>query len=397
MNPVSKQQQARWKRNAIWLLGLCVLTGFHFWLPPLNSGISSDSYSASATGKRAFFEIAKQRFAGRQVLRNRQPLVQFVEEHRYSDDILCLLGPSRSPTQREMDALYDWLRDGGSLIWALPMNARKDFEFEGVTAEPRDSIPFFDKDASTAESTLLESGKINWSTNVDFQTSRGETLVEQDGKPQALRLTESMFVIVASDYVFSNKAMFHGDNSVLAFRLLEATRGSGRIFFDESLNSSGTPKAVGLLTEPFLWPVTVQLMLLILLYAWRDSRRFGPALPPNMAEHQNIVAHTNTLGTLYFRTRNGKIPLKSYLAQFKTELRISQNKNLERVLTPIAIRMNVDVERLIRIIKHAEKVVEQARVDRGMAVRIIRRLALIREAAKQRTPTKSNLGDSDDE
>ena len=219
--------------------------------------------------------------------------------------------------------------------------------------------------------------------------------MEQNGKPQAIRLNESSTVLAASDYVFSNQAMFFGDNSVLAFRLLEATGGNGRIVFDESLNSSGTPKAVGLLTEPFLWPVTVQLLVLILLYAWRDSRRFGPKLPANFTEHQNIVAHTNTLGTLHFRSQDGKLSLKSYLSQFKSELRITQHKNLERVLTPIAVRMNVEVERLIRIVKHAEKVAKDRRVERRMAVRIIRRLALIREAAKRRNPRKSNLSKSD--
>ncbi|MBM83206.1 MAG: hypothetical protein CMJ78_21810 [Planctomycetaceae bacterium] len=387
--------------SILWLLALSAVLLLHLWFPPVGTGPNSNSYSATDAGKRVFYELLRERMQHQKITRNRGSLPSLVNELG-ANDALCLLGPIRYPTVREMEEIMLWVSIGGRLIIAGGVDDHRELEIPEVAIE---LIPNrtehrmwreFNPRIVSIQSPIMESSDINWSTNYTINAASAQNLVMQDGKSQAVSTNygRGKIVVVASDYIFSNRAMLHGDNSVLAFRLLEATEATGQIVVAESLNSSGTPKAVGLLIEPFFRPIAVQLLILILLFAWYESRRFGPFLPVLDAARQNIVRHTDTLGSLYFRANDGAVPLQNYLAQFKTELRIQHKRSMQRVLDPIAVRMRVGIGKLMRVITHAEKEAARPQLDRRSAARVIRRLALIRQAAKRRGQQKTAPADS---
>jgi hypothetical protein len=210
------------------------------------------------------------------------------------------------------------------------------------------------------------------------------------GSNQAVRfpIGAGSIIVVATDSVFSNEAMAHGDHSsaALAWRLVESGGPQRQIILDESLNQTGVPKAVGLLLHPPLRPVTVQILLALVLYAWWRNRRFGPLLPEAIRSRQNIVDHTDAAGQLAFRSKDGSIPLRSYLRQLVLELRLkSYRKQEDRVLEPIALRMGATTKEVKQTLIDAKRGSRTPRLDRRQAGELIRKLALIRKAARSKS------------
>lgn len=420
----------QWTTEWLWLLGLGVLLSLHFWFPEIGTGTVHDTYSTTARGKKAFYLLARRR-ADLDVRRNRQPLLRLmprIEDESYST-LLCLTGPQRYPTDAEQHRLLRWVARGGTLVMAARRDepefsldglgisverrgdagsssqesgvsrqkAVGDGQFAGArirqpTRRPDDQPPqpTTDDGQPTANPTapvvtpLVASENLRWESSARIDApAEAERLVEWDGTVQAVAVKHGSgrVVVVASDYIFSNESLATGDNSVLAFRLLEATGPVQQVYFDESLNASGTPKAVGLLLEPTLRPLTIQLLLVLLLFAWRGSRRFGPILPQEIAARHNIVDHTDTVGTLYYKSHDGTTALRAYLRQLVTELHLKTFKGREdRVLEPIAVRLGTSTEEVRNELMQAVRAARTSRLERREAAKLIRGLARIRRA-----------------
>lgn len=393
MRQDSDKPRRRWGIDWLWLAGLALLLSLHFWFPPITSGPPQDTYSARAEGKKAFYRLAQRRFWG--VARNTQSFDAFVrklDENYETEAVLCLLGPARYPTPREWETLLDWVQSGGRLILAARAEdgelALEELNIQiaplaDAAADAGDeSGP--DQSPSSVTTTLLDEADLEWNSN---QAVLGgtTTLVSSRGTQQAVRQTygNGQIVIVATDDIFSNASLGVGDNSVLAFRLLEAAGAIDTVYFDESLNASGTPKVVGLLLEPFLRPVTVQLLVALWVFGWWRSRRFGPLLPRSVTARRNIVDHTDTVGILHYKARGGAVAVRSYLQQLVMELRLKYFKgHEERVLEPLAGRLGTDVGELKQWLDRAEAASRVDNPDRREAGEIIRKLAEIRWAAR---------------
>lgn len=391
----------------MWLAGLLFLVSLHFWFPRLNRGPSHDTYSTTAEGKKAFYLLARR--WNERATRSSQPLPVLLENF-YGVEKLCLLGPARYPTAAEWEKLLDWVAEGGMLLFA----ARSDLDEEanrveipgiGVSIVPNTG-PF---ETQRVRTPLMEGGQLIWRSRGMIETSEGgaavgsspgNVLVQSGGTVQAVGVPHGAgyLLIVASDFVFSNSSLAWSDysNAELAVRLLDETGPSTEVYFDESLNSSGTPKVVGLLFEPFLRPVTVQLLIGLLVFAWWRSRRFGPLLPRSTRSRHNIVDHTDTLGMLYFKGSDGARPVKSYLRQLERELRLGSTREArgprpvgiteERALAAIAVRMGRETASLKKLFDRARRAAKAKGLDRKTAAKIIHRLALVRRAAAQPHP-----------
>ena len=196
--------------------------------------------------------------------------------------------------------------------------------------------------------------------------------------------------MIASDFVFSNQSLAWDDhaNAVLTTRLLEATGPSEEIWFDESLNASGTPKIVGILLDPALRPLFVQFLIGLVLFGWRDSRRFGPLEPETVAARHNIVDHTDAVGILLYRRTNGTEVLRAYMQQLVFDLKLRYMKGREdRVLAPIARRLGITTQHLRDEFRTVRDLVQSGQVNRQTAALWIRRMAIVRQAATQRGRT----------
>ncbi|WLD13690.1 DUF4350 domain-containing protein [Planctellipticum variicoloris] len=349
----------------------------HFWFPPLDSGTGRDTYSTTAEGQKAFYRLAGETWSF--ATRNTQPLPRALQSWD-TEYAFCVLGPAREPTAGEWDAMLNWVASGGKLLYA----------FRGEDqAVPQLGVRYIlDEDADDAaapQSKLLDSPDLAWWTDGHLLAPGSELLVEHRGAPQAVKMTwgAGQIVFVASPLIFSNQLLTYGDNSILAIRLLEQFDEVYYIEFDESLNASGTPKSVGILFDPTIRPITIQLILLCFLYGWWNSRRFGPLLPKLLTPRQNIVDHTDALGSWYWKSRDGGGVLQTYLKQTLAELRGHATAAQERRrLEPIARRLNLTVDEVLGVLDTARSAAEKPRLTRRSAANWIRKLSELRAARR---------------
>jgi hypothetical protein len=425
----------RWTAG-VWLALLASALTLHVWFPRVDAEPINDTYNVDVGGRNAIYQFAQRRaiFASR----NHDSLVNLLDGFG-TDTTLCLLGPARFPTPREWKALLDWVRSGGKLLLAARWNDAE-VAIPGMSAQVKSTKPKDDTDifgnkrsrknnkekaagdpaakpeaaeekndaaesTKEAESTkvaetaappsgpnwtsLIPDANFTWKTFGTIEAPGAEVLVKTGASPQAVRLNygSGTIVLLASDFIFSNAALYEREksNGLLAVRLLNSPGASDEILFDESLNATGTPRVVGVLLDPMIRPATVQLVVLLVIFGWVGTRRFGGFLPRSAPARHDVADHTNSLGNLYFKAHHSKGVLREYLAQLKTELHLRYSKgHEERVLQPIAERAKMSVEEVQRLLAAAEAAAGKPRLSRREAAFFIRRLAHLRHAARSR-------------
>lgn len=371
----------------VWPAAVGFVLLLQLWFPRTGTGVLHDTYSPTAEGERAFYRLVEEHAGWTE--RNLQPLDRILPRG-YAEPTLCILGPKRFPTPREWDAILDWVAEGGELLFA----------FRGLTEEtiPRLSIRYVPRSGATVpndalppETSLTVSRGIAWWTDGRLVAPNQHTLVKYDDTVQAVSGTygSGRYVICASSLVFSNQLLTYGDNSVLAMRLLEVTSDLDGVTFDESLNLTGTPKVVGLLFDRELRPLTLQLILLTLLYGWWNFLRFGPWLQPAVGRRQNIVDHTDALGVALWRARGGQAAVRAYwrYLQRSLTLRLDGKTGQARIDTAAA-RLGWNSQEVRELLETTARVAESQPTDRRRAAGLIRRLARF-QTALQRQSTKS--------
>lgn len=367
---------ARW----LWPLAVAVLLALHVWFPDLGDDINHDTFSNTAEGKRAFYKLVAE--YAEYTDRNQQPLVRFLLDGMIGET-LCILGPQRWPTDAEWEAILDWVERGGQLVFACRGDTERSIPRLDIRYLPRNSTSPPD-DSLPPETDLVPRESTAWWTDGRLLAPNGDEVLSYDGTPQVVveKLGRGSVVVSASPLIFSNQLLTYGDNPALAFRLLELAGDVWGVTFDESLNKTGTPKTVALLFDEELRPITLQLMLLLVLYGWWNSQRFGPLLPLAASPRHNIVEHADALGVAYWRHRSGGTVLRNYLAALRSRLPKLGAPAHGAALALAAQRMNrtpVEVEEQLAA---AEKATRRSHLDRRTAAKIIRRLAPLRLALR---------------
>lgn len=390
-----RNASTRW--SWLWLAGLIAVLSLHFWFPRYSQQPLNDTYSTERAGKKAFFLLAQRRFA--EASRNDRSPVGAVE-NLYEDDVFCLLGPSRQPDKREWNVLLDWVEQGGSLIIAPPHgDPSLNIEELGLQVEPlvdfsldidklMEQAQKIKEEPQQVQTTLFGGGELRWRSLGKVTGDGGEVIVEFDDEPQAVLKPygAGRVLVIASDDIFSNGSLAYKDNGVLAQRLVEsvATPGS-HVVFDEYFNSIGAPKVVGLLFDPLLRPLTVQMIAVLLLFVWCGSRRFGRQLPALYKPRHNIVDHTDALGNMYYRTGDGRAALRDYYVQLRKELQfrhlsLTDNQALET----LARRADQDPQQVRELLARADSAINGPKLKRRAAAEIIRDLSALRAGIRNK-------------
>jgi hypothetical protein len=370
--------------------------------PSRRSGEEEDTYSSSFGGKKAFFDLASTLFPA--VSRSTENLIP-----HEGVDTLVVLGPTRYPSQVQWLMLRDWVSEGHALIFAarwqdpevdlgpfgIQVEAFYGYDAEAEEAEASEG----GRDEGQAEEeaeppplppgadeveTDLAGGELEWASfaGIAGDYSPEEIMVSLGGSPQVVwqSVGEGFLVVASSDYIFNNVSLTQGNNGVLAFRILELGYPAETIYFDESLNSAGGPKVVGLLFDDPFRPLTLQLLVFAVLFAWRGSRRFGPSRAERKTVHRSLTEHAAALGNLHFKAGSAGGVVASYLEYFRHELSL-QYRKAEEAQT-LAARTGSEVDQVSHLMKNAAQAVKNPNLPRSKAAWLVRSLASLKAKAE---------------
>ncbi|MGQ0634170.1 MAG: DUF4350 domain-containing protein [Planctomycetaceae bacterium] len=361
-----------------WFALLLAVLSLHLWFPRLDATPLNDTWSVDAGGRNALYQLAARRLPS--VRRNLEPLYRAAE--RLSPNAtLCLLGPARSPTPREWAALDRWVERGGRLLIAA---RREDPEIEN----PSGALKVVrETPAGELQTDLLDSPRIRWKSKGAIKAQGASDLIRVGESVQAARLAQGAgsLTLVATDHLFSNVALFErdSDNGALALSLISGPDETREVVFDESLNATGAPRIVGVLLSPEIRPLTVQLLAIVVVFAWRGSRRFGGLLPREGALRRNLPDHTDAVGNIYWKTHSGKAALQAYFDQLRQQLRLRSGRDRQRSeLAAVSQRSGLPVDEIERLLAQAEAALEAPQLRRRPAAAMIRRLARLRAAKR---------------
>lgn len=408
--------------SGAWLVALGVALALQVWFPRVDAGPVNDTYNVDIGGRNAFFQFVKNRAPDSG--RNHELLPGFLDYYP-TDATLCLLGPARYPNASEWKAITHWVRRGGRLLLAARLEDAElvipEAAARVVSTRPKDGSPLEklfkridenskpSKDSGTGPAggpaakaeegrtpaasgpkwtTLLPDTNFTWKSGGAIEAPGAEPLIKLGESVQVARvaLGSGTIVLVASDQIFSNAALFErgAHNGLLATRLLQAAGPVDDVIFDESLNATGNPVVVGILLDPVLRPATVQVVVVLVIFLWRGNRRFGGVLPPEAPARHDVADHTNSLGNLYYKAHHATGVLREYLEQLRTDLRLRFTAGLEqRVLARIASKLGVPVEDVQKQLAEADAAARRPKLTRHEAAVQIRRLAILRQAAQK--------------
>ena len=274
------------KSDLFWLGLIAGAIALHWLLPDFRADVPSDSFQTGPRGKKAYYLLTDRLEYG--VRRNFVPLTTLVrrQEGSEADNTFLLLGPARLPTDREWESLASFVAAGGSLVFAAPADDPVfDAKPFGVSSNELERPIDLDGRKKTLQVDLGDlEGTFSWQSRGELLAADARQIVIAEGRVQAVVQPHGAgtAVFVASDRPFANQSLTWLDNAVLAFRLLESAGWRSEIVFDESLNTSGTPKVVAVLLDRPLRSFTVHLFALLAAFGWWRSRPFGPLAPPSV-------------------------------------------------------------------------------------------------------------------
>ncbi len=393
----------------LWLAGLAAVLSLHFWFPQISARPMNDTYSTERSGKKAFYLLTQWRFGERNVERNESSpngLVSQPAENEYlrTSRMVCLLGPSRYPDKREWELLMDCVARGGVLVVA-PRHSEPsmsieevglkveplgglDLDFGKILEEAQQAQQSDDGEGSNVTTALFGGGEVRWRSFGKVSGSGGEVLVEYEGEPQAVlkRYRAGKVLLIATDEIFSNGSLAYKDNGILALRLLEYASVPGEeVLFDEYFNTVGAPKIVGLLFDPLLRPLSVQLLVVLVVFTWCGSKRFGRMLPKHDVSRHDIADHTDALGNLYYRSKDGPAVVRLYYEQLRAELQLRFTSLKESgAIETLSRRAGQEPEQVRALLRETEVAMAAPKLKRRAAAEIIRRLAELRAGVKRR-------------
>ncbi len=379
------------RNDWLWVGALLMLVAVGYGLIPTPEARNPiDSFSENSAGKKAFFLLA-------------QELLDVVERSSGSliptddgADVLVMLGPARYPDRAQWQTLHDWVAGGRALVFAArqqdPAITLEPFDIRVVPATAPPTSALLEEEAPGIVTDLVTEleGEVEWISAGEVQSEAADVSVtlSVDGSPQVMwrPIGDGVVVVVASDYIFTNRSLATEGHGLLAFRILESVSPQGSVYFDEEMNEAGAPRVVGILFESPFRVVTIQLLVITLLFSWMAGRRFGPLRRAGSSARRSLVEHAEALGSLHFKVGSGSRLIVTYLEFFRNDfgLRLSgRERHLE--LNKRASTPSHDDAQSAAAVDQAVRAVRSPDLERGRVANILRSLAEVRRKATVRS------------
>ncbi len=218
------------------------------------------------------------------------------------DDVELETRYSLPPEQRIQRRSVDWELDIESLTeefldaWSREIVPPRivEVQLDGAFAPWRDFVQ-----------RLAIPGDIHHTLALNLDETAGTiSYVDDEGNRDYLaavyRRGEGEIVVVSEPEMFGNRLLPLEDNSVWAAHVLAAN--GGTVLLDEfyhGLSVRGNP--LYLFTRPGYTGVALTLLLLVVIYSWREAVLIGPTLSDAKTQRRDIREYLEAMGQLYAR------------------------------------------------------------------------------------------------
>jgi hypothetical protein len=342
--------------DSVWAAGVALLILLQFWWLPGSPGSTVDSYSNGTDGKLGLYRALGRLF----------PRVEREKERPVPDSscTLLIIGPDRSPTIAEQRQLAEFVKSGGTLLFApsmtepaveLPelaisldaLNPQEDFG-DASSAQPSGSPPspgasLVAKSLSSAREVSCaslfseDSTKLIVASRLKYVPYNGRGLASSGGMQLAAswELGYGRMIACTTPDFFSNRSLLSESGGRFAVRLAAlgalqptalqqqgfATFDKSRIVISEYFNATDAMLGAGVLFSSGLRIGTLQLILTAALALWLGFHRFGPARLDLRLQRRSLTDTARAVGNLQYRSGDGGALVSARLDYLRGQLR----------------------------------------------------------------------------
>ena len=258
----------------------------------------------------------------------------------------------------------DWVKEGGHLVLLVEHASAETNDWWADIKEPsleaavvgmlgRAGISINDRDSSK---NTVSTAKIEFEGKSFEVAANSMTSVALDGgKPgvfASIPSGDGRVTVLTDGRLFRNRWIGDKDHAALLDALILAAEYEGNIGF---LRGSGL-SLWGLLGK-HLWPVLIGLLVLILLWLWKNLTRFGPLEAPDGASTlRGYEHHLEALGDFQWRLDRAAgllVPLRAQIVELGQRLSVRAGRRDDDFFQFLADRAGLPRERVFRALAEA--------------------------------------------
>ena len=302
--------------------------------------------------------------------------------------ILLLAGPTDFPDKKERDALLDFVRSGGWIVYAG--NFPYLFLESGAVAPPsftRTSSLISQTFSAIAPSPFtLGASKITMDASNRWVAADGAQ-VPLYGKPEepvvvTWRLEKGRILWWAAPTPLTNSGISREGNLAFFLGCIQTVRpaanpGETTVLWDEYFHGYRGSLWDYFEETPVPW-VVFQLALAAVFVLLAFARRSGPLYAPAAVSRLSPLEFVDTLGDLYRRARAGSAAVRVAYQRFRTQLvrRLSLAPSISNMQLDAAVRERLGWRQpgLMDILQRAEKAGRENEIHNSDALKIVQAL-----------------------
>ena len=185
-------------------------------------------------------------------------------------------------------------------------------------------------------------------------------------------------VILSDPYIVTNAGIRSNDNLQLAINTL--TLFEGLIAFDEYHQGRGATRnafASYFSGTPVL-AIAGQVVLLVLLILWTNSRRFARPLPLAQVDRRSSLEFVASMAELQERSRAFDLAIENIYSRTRRVLAryagLNYNSSRSEIAASVASRSNIDAHQVETLMRQCEEVINGQPINWRQAVDLVRRL-----------------------
>jgi hypothetical protein len=194
---------------------------------------------------------------------------------------------------------------------------------------------------------------------------------------------EGRIVLLSDPYMFSNGGISLADNLQLAINILGSnmlTGADGLVAFDEYHQGRGTTSnaLISYFSGTPVLPILGQLVLLILLVLFTQSRRFARPLPLPQIDRRSSLEFVASMAELQQRSRAFDLALENIYSRTRRVLAryagMDYNSPRTEIASRVAARSSLEARALEVLMRRCEEAINGAPVTERQSIQLAKRL-----------------------